>query len=91
MSDPRNCYHGVRMMGPNPPPCLECEIIWHTDSLKWLTKATERHQRKLDKALAERAAFEAAKGFSPATAPQPDNGQLSEQNQSPPLPKEPGR
>jgi hypothetical protein len=26
-----------------------------------------------------------------ATAPQPDNGQLSQQNQSPPLPKEPGR
>jgi hypothetical protein len=35
--------------------------------------------------------MEVATTGGPATAPQPENGQLSQQNQSPPLPKEPGR
>lgn len=24
----RNCQHGVRLFGANPPPCIQCELAW---------------------------------------------------------------
>lgn len=24
----RNCHHGIRLFGPNPPPCIQCELAW---------------------------------------------------------------
>lgn len=37
-----SCAHGVRLMGKDPPPCLDCELLW-CESM--LTVAEERHER----------------------------------------------
>jgi hypothetical protein len=59
--------------------CLEA------DNHQKLNDAIDGRQKEISAALA------AANGPNGATAPPPDHGQLSQQNQSPPLPKEPGR
>lgn len=28
LGTPRNCSHGVRLFGPNPPSCVQCELAW---------------------------------------------------------------
>lgn len=57
---PWNCYHGISLRGPNPPECLECEILWCTETAKWMTKAADRNTRKLEELLARRAALHPA-------------------------------
>lgn len=44
----RTCSHGVRLFGPSPPPCIQCEIAWCEMMLPVKKAAYEKAKAELE-------------------------------------------
>jgi hypothetical protein len=44
----RNCEHGVRLFGANPPPCVQCELAWCEMMLPVKKAAYEKAKAELE-------------------------------------------